>query len=401
VSVAATAWLRRAELDGRLLGMVAALALVWASFDLASEGLFLTPRNLYNLAVQSSVVGVMACGMVLVIVGRHIDLSVGSLLGLAGMLVATLQTDVFPAGSAWGWPLAVACGVTLGAAIGAWQGWWIAYRGLPAFVVTLGGLMIFRGVAYLLTDGRTVAPLDSSFERLGGGIQGSIGASASWLLAALALTVIGGLAWRARAERRRHGVPVPPRWAEALRAGLPMAGVLAFVAVMNAHTLPRSEVARGVPFPVLVLIAVAAGMHLLAGSTRFGRHVYAMGGGPAAAERAGIDLRRVTVLVFALMGGLAGIAGVLTAARLGAGTNSMGTLAELAVIAAAVIGGTSLSGGVGSVAGAVLGAVLMQSLENGMVLLGVSSAIRQVSIGAVLILAVWLDRVVSARRSGR
>ena len=123
----------------------------------------------------------MACGMVLVIVGRHIDLSVGSLLGLAGMSVAVLQAEIFPASSAWGWPLAIACGVALGASVGAWQGWWVAYRGLPAFVVTLGGLMIFRGLAYLLTDGRTVAPLDPRFERLGGGIEGAMGAPASWM----------------------------------------------------------------------------------------------------------------------------------------------------------------------------------------------------------------------------
>jgi D-xylose transport system permease protein len=180
-----------------------------------------------------------------------------------------------------------------------------------------------------------------------------------------------------------------------------VAGVTLFVSVMNAHTLPRSDVARGIPIPVLVMIAVAACVHLLARSTRFGRHVYAIGGNPEAAALAGIDVRRVTLGIFALMGALAAVAAVLTAARLGAGTNSMGTLAELAVIAAAVIGGTSLAGGVGSVPGALLGAVIMQSLENGMVLLGVSSAIRQVAIGGLLLLAVWLDTVWSRREVSR
>jgi D-xylose transport system permease protein len=394
-------WMRRGTLDTRLLGMSGALIVVWLCFDRASEGLFLTPRNLYNLAVQSSMVGVMACGMVMVIVGRHIDLSVGSVLGVTGMSVAFLQVDVFPAGSNWGWPVAVLAAVTLGGVIGAAQGWWVAYRGVPAFVVTLGGLMIFRGAAYLVTDGRTVAPLDPRFERLGGGLEGAIGVSVSWSLAALAALIIVALALRVRYERSRHGVEVPPVWVEVLRAGLLVTGVLVFVGVMNAHTLPGSDEGRGIPHPVLVLIAVALSVHVLARSTRFGRHVYAMGGSPMAAERAGIDLRRVTVAVFSGMGVLAGIAGVLTSARLGAGTSSMGTLSELAVIAAAVIGGTSLTGGVGSVAGAVLGAVMMQSLENGMVLMGVSSAVRQVGIGAVLVIAVWLDSLWTRRGSGR
>jgi D-xylose transport system permease protein len=389
--------LRRIEIDVRLLGMLSALALIALAFNRASDGVFLTPRNLYNLAVQSSVVGVMACGMVLVIVSRHIDLSVGSVLGFAGMLAALLQVDGLLAGSRLSWPSASLIALACGGLIGAAQGWWIAYRGVPAFVVTLGGLMIFRGSAYLLTDGRTVAPLDPGFERLGGGIEGSIGVGPSWALAGVAIIVIALLTLRTRAERRRHGVTVPPLWAEAIRVGLPVLGVLAFVAVMNAHTLPRSDVGRGLPIPVLVLIAVGSSMHVVSRATRFGRHVYAMGGSPTAAARAGIDVRRVTLVVFTAMGLLAGIAGVLTSARLGAGTNSMGTLSELAVIAAAVIGGTSLAGGVGSVAGAVLGAVVMQSLENGMVLLGVSSAVRQVGIGAVLVLAVWLDTVWTRR----
>jgi D-xylose transport system permease protein len=392
---ATSEWLRRSGLDARLLGMTVALGAVWLAFDRASEGLFLTPRNLYNLAVQSSVVGVMACGMVLVIVGRHIDLSVGSLLGLTGMGVAVLQVDGLAGSGALAWPLATLAAVAAGGTIGALQGWWVAYRGVPAFVVTLGGLMIFRGAAYLLTDGRTVAPLDSRFERIGGGIDGAMGAPASWALAAVVGVVTVGLALRNRSERARHGIEILPIWAETLRLAILVSGLLGFVAVMNAHTLPQSETGRGIPFPVLLLAAVAVAMHVLARATRFGRHVYAMGGSPTAAARAGIDLRRVTVGVFAAMGTLAGVAGVLTSARLGAGTSSMGTLSELAVIAAAVIGGTSLAGGVGSVAGALLGALLMQSLENGMVLIGVSSAVRQVGIGAVLVLAVWLDRVLT------
>jgi len=383
--------LRAAELDPRLLGMTGALVAVWIGLDLASGGLFLAPRNLYNLAVQSSVVGVMASGMVLVITARHIDLSVGSLLGFTGMGIATLQAE-----SGWSWPLASLAGLAVGAAAGAWQGWWVAHRGVPAFVVTLAGLLVFRGAAYLVADGKTVTPLAPGFGVLGGGIQGSIGAAASWALGAAAIAAIAAGIARGRRTRVRHGSPPRPAWADALRLGAAVAGIAGFVAVMNAHTQPRSDVARGIPVPVLLWIGSALAIALLFRATRFGRYVSALGGNPDAAVRAGIDVRRVTVGAFVAMGLLAALAAVITTARLGAGTNSMGTLAELSVIAAAVIGGTSLAGGRGSVGGAALGAVLMQSLENGMVLLGASSAIRQIAIGGLLLLAVWID--VAARR---
>jgi D-xylose transport system permease protein len=382
-----------------MLAMVGSLVAIGLALDLASGGLFLSARNLYNLAVQSSVVGVMATGMVLVIVARHIDLSVGSVLGFSGMLIATLQAELLPARAAFGWPLSLAAGLAVGAAIGAWQGYWVAYRGVPAFVVTLAGLLVFRGGAWLLTDGRTVAPLDPTYELLGGGVRGSIGATWSWILGAATIAAVAGLQLRARLERRRHGFSTRPLWVEAGRLLVWTGLIVAFVGVMNAYTRPRSDIARGIPVPVLILIVVVVAMTALARVTRFGRYVFAIGGNPEAAVLAGIDVRRVTLGVFTLMGLLGAIAAVITTARLGAGTNSMGTLAELSVIAAAVIGGTSLSGGVGSVTGAILGAVIMQSLDNGMVLLGVSSAVRQVLIGLVLIVAVWLDSAYGRRRS--
>jgi len=385
--------LRRAEIDGRALGMAGALAAIWIALDLATGGLFLSARNLYNLSVQSAPVAVMATGMVLVIVARHIDLSVGSVLGFTGMVLAKLQVETFAADAAWGWPVSVAAAIGLGAVIGLWQGYWVAYRAVPAFVVTLAGLLMFRGAAWLVTDGRTVAPLDPVFQRLGGGLEGSIGSTWSVVLGAVALAAVAAGLWRARAVRRAHGAALRPVWAEALRLALWTAGIAAFVWVMNAYEKPRSDVGRGIPVPVLILIAVTIGMTALSRATRFGRYVFALGGSPVATALAGIDVRRVTLRVFALMGALCGVAAVLTTARLGAGANSMGTLSELSVIAAAVIGGTSLSGGRGTVTGALLGAAIMQSLENGMVLLGVSSAARQVLIGLALIAAVWLDSV--------
>jgi D-xylose transport system permease protein len=381
---------RAAEVDVRMLGLLAALGLIWIALGVATDGVFLSARNLYNLAVQSSVVGIMATGMVFVIVARHIDLSVGSVLGFTGMAIAVMQVEVLP-GAGFGWPLAIALGLVLGAGIGAWQGYWVAYRGLPAFVVTLAGLLIFRGGAFLLTDGRTVAPLEPGYQRLGGGIAGSIGAPASLALGAVGVALLVAGVLRARATRRAHRVPVKPGWADAALLALGTAGIAAFVLVMNSVHRPGGTIPRGIPVPVLILIAVGVATAALARVTRFGRHVFAIGGNPEAARLAGIEVERVTLGVFVLMGGLCAVAAVITTARLGAGASSMGVLAELSVIAAAVIGGTSLAGGVGRVGGAILGAVLMQSLENGMVLLGVSSALRQVSIGLVLIAAVWLD----------
>ncbi len=381
------------ELDTRMLAMTGALFLIWLVFTIMTDGIFLTPRNLFNLTVQSTVVGIMATGMVLVIVARHIDLSVGSLLGFTGMIIAWLQVEVFPLGAAWNWPLTVVIGLVFGGLLGAWQGYWVAYRGVPAFVVTLAGLLMFRGGAWLVTEGRTIAPMDPDYQMLGGGIDGSIGATWSWVLGGAAIVALIGGSVYARIRRQRFGFGVKPMWAEAGLIVVGAALVVGFVMVMNAYTLPRTDIPRGIPVPVLILIVVVIAMALMARITRFGRYVFAMGGNPEAAELSGIDVKKNTLKVFVVMGVLCGIAAVVTTARLNAGANSMGLMAELSVIAAAVIGGTSLAGGVGTITGAILGAVIMQSLENGMVLLGVSSAMRQVTIGLVLIAAVWFDSV--------
>lgn len=382
----------------RWLGLVGAIALLAAGFDLASDGVFLTPRNLYNLAVQSSVVAILACGMVLVIASGHIDLSVGSVLGVSGMCVAFLQADA-PAGAGWPWPLALAAGLAVGAAIGAWQGMWVAWRGVPSFVVTLAGLLIFRGAAFLVTDGRTVAPLDPSFQLLGGGLRGSVGEGWSWMLGLAAVAVLAVVRVARRKRGREHGLEATSALREVGMVLVPAAAILAFVAVMNAAERPGSDAGRGVPAPVLIAIGCAGATAFLAHATAFGRHVFAIGGGLPAALRAGIRVPHVLLGVFVWMSFLASVGGAITSARLGAGTNSMGTLAELSAIAAAVIGGTSLAGGGGHIGGALLGALLMMSLENGMVLLGVSSALRQVVIGLVLIGAVWID-VQARKRAG-
>jgi len=376
-----------------MLAMIAALLVIWVTLNILTDGIFFTARNMYNLAVQSSVVGIMATGMVLVIVSRHIDLSVGSLLGFTGMVIAYLQVHVFPLGAAWNWPLTILCGLALGGLIGLWQGWWISYRGVPSFVTTLAGLLMFRGAAYLVTDGRTVAPMDKTYQILGGGIEGSIGATWSWILGGLAIAWMLINTIMVRRSRRKYGFKLKPLWAQLLILAVETALVCGFVLVMNAYYKPRTEIPRGIPVPVLIMICVVVGMSFLSKITRFGRYVFAIGGNLEAAELAGIAVKKITALVFMVMGILCAVAAVITTARLNAGANSMGMLAELNVIAAAVIGGTSLAGGQGTITGAILGAVIMQSLDNGIVLLGISSAMRQLLIGAVLILAVWFDVV--------
>ncbi len=388
--------LRVLELDPRLLGMVGALLAIWLVFNAVTGGTFLTPRNLWNLVVQTSVVGIVATGMVLVIVARQIDLSVGSLLGFLGMIMAAAQVEWLPASVPFGWLWGVLIGVLVGGLVGAFQGYWIAYQGVPSFIVTLAGLLIWRGGAWLVTQGRTVAPLEPTFQALGGA---SIGGTWSWVVGGVGIAALLVVTVRGRSKRQRLGFPVKPLWAEAVTLVAGVALIAGFVALMNAYTQPRSDVARGIPVPALITIFIALVMHYVARGTRFGRYVYALGGNPEAAALAGVDTKWVRLWLFIIIGMLCAVAGAVATARLNAGANSTGTLTELYVIAAVVIGGSSLAGGYGTVIGAMLGALLMQSLQSGMVLVGLSSPLQQVIVGMVLIVAVWLD-VLYRRRSG-
>ena len=386
-------------LDARLVFMVAAIAGIWIVFHLLTGGIFLTARNLWNLSVQTASVGVMVSGMVLIIVMRNIDLSIGSILGFTGMFMAVVNTQLFSQNTWWAALLTLLLGLLLGVLVGVIQGTWVAVLGVPSFIVTLGGLLIFRGGAWLLTSGQTVAPLSESFQILGGGLNGSIGGLWSWVVGAAIMAAILWADVRVYQQRARRGLPNRSVALQALLTGASLLLVLAFVLVMNSYADPRSGLPRGMPVPVLLMLGVTAIMMWVVRATRFGRYVFAYGGNPEAARLAGINTKRLTILVFGLMGLLAALAGAIQSARLNAGTNSTGTLAELSVIAAAVIGGTSLSGGTGSIPGAFLGAVLMASLINGMLLLDLPSAWQNVVQGLVLMLAVTLDVVVQQRRA--
>src|SRR5271170_3136179 len=350
--------LRATEVDTRMLGMIGALALIWIGFNIITwaqngEGLFLTPRNLWNLSVQTSSIAVMA--------------------------------------------------------IGAFHGSLVAYIGIPSFIVTLGGQLFWRGAAWWVTTGQTIAPLDDRFALMGGGPHGSIGATASWVIAAICCAgIVFGL-YAGRQRRARFRFPQRPMWAEYVIAVVGCFVVLGATTIVNAYPWPERVAAKyaadnnipvpegglvistGYAIPVLIALVTGLVMTFLARRTRFGRYVYAIGGNPEAAELAGINTRRITVMVFALMGMLAGVAACIDSARLDSATNVLGQFDELYVIAAAVIGGTSLAGGVGTIYGALIGALVIQSLQSGMVLLGFDSAFQQMVVGVVLVGAVGID----------
>ncbi|MCY4137594.1 MAG: sugar ABC transporter permease [Rhodobacteraceae bacterium] len=360
-------------------------------------GKFLTARNLFNLSLQVAVVGIMACGMVLVIVSRNIDLSVGSQLGFIGVFGALFQTAILPVDGTATWWLTCLVMLATGVLIGFTQGALIAYAGIPSFVVTLGGLLFFRNAAWLINQGRTISPLNETYQRLGGGLNGTLGSFWSWVFAALAIGCIVLIVIRARQRRSKLSVRQRSGLIDASFVIIWSAVVIGFALVMNAHTFPRTDVPMGIAIPVLILIVVAAATSVLARAHTFGRHVFAMGGNPDSAELAGIDTRRLTVIVFAAMGFLCGLAAIVVTARLNAGASVTGTMTELNVIAAAVVGGTSLAGGVGTILGGLIGALIMQSLENGMILMGVPTPLQKMLLALVLIGAVWLDMIVRRR----
>ncbi len=386
--------LKQASIDWRLVMMGTVLAAIAIVFNILSGGLFMSPENLYNIAQQTAVVGVVATVVVLVIVARHIDLSVGSVMGFVGVLIATLMYT-----GGWHWVPASLAGLAVAIAVSLYQGALTAKLGVPSFVVTLGGLMSFRGAAFLVADGKTQPVNDLFFQRLGGGFDGAIGVSASWALAVAIVLALVLQMWAKRRAKASYEVPNNPLWLDALMVLVPVILVVGFVAAMNRYQIPSKDAPQGVPIPVLIWASVALVLSFIVHRTRFGRYVFAMGGNPEAAALVGIPVRKVTLMLFALMGVLITIAAMVSIARLNAGTNSLGTSMELYVIAAAVIGGTALAGGSGSIVGSVLGALIMQSIDSGMLLLDVSIGVRYVIIGQVLIAAVVFD-VIYRRMTG-
>jgi D-xylose transport system permease protein len=401
------------ELDARLLGMLVAFAAVALVFTIWTGGTFVGPRNVFNIAVQTVPVAIMACGMVFVIVARHIDLSVGSMLAMCSAVMAMSQTQWLPSafGLEYGNPVilvaTILIGLTAGTLMGALTGWLVGFQRIPSFIVTLGGLFVWRNVNWFTTNGQSVSLTDPNLLMFGG-TEGVLGATASWV-AGIAASVVAVLVIRSsRRNKQSHGFIVKPLWAEAVMAGLIVGAILFLVGWLSRYPIPEAKLKRlfeargevmpegfvamhGLPISFLILIAVAVILTVVARKTRFGRYIFAAGGNPDAAELSGINTRLLTVKIFALMGFLCALAALVAQARLQSHGNDIGMLEELRVIAAAVIGGTALAGGVGTIYGAVLGALIMQSLQSGMAMVGVDTPFQNIVVGLVLVIAVWVD----------
>jgi D-xylose transport system permease protein len=401
------------EIDLRLFGMVVALLVIVLGFGFLTGGRYLEAANLVTLSVQTAGVAIIATGMVLIIVSRNIDLSVGSIVGVVAMSYALLMTQILPTfiplGHPLMWIVALALGLAIGAAIGAIQGFIIAYVGVPSFVVTLGGLLILRGLVWVLSGGASVAGLDPTFQLLGGGPVGSIGGAASWAAGIIVCVGIVALMIYNRRQRRTFGFPLRPMWAEVLLTAVGIVVTLGLVRIANSYLWPPAlaatyaqqhgitvpegglRIESGIPWPLVVVLLVALAMTFIATRRRFGRYVFAIGGNPEAAELAGINTRWTIMKTYILIGMLCAIAAAIAAARLNSSTLDVGSGYELYVIAAAVIGGTSFAGGIGTIPGAVLGALVMQSLAYGLSFIGLSSPVQNIFAGLVLIFAVGFD----------
>lgn len=414
------------EIDVRLFGMLVALVVILVGFHILSGGKLISPANMLTLGVQASGTAIMATGMVLIIVSRNIDLSVGSQVGVIAMVYAVLMTNFLPdvlgfpeVGSPLMWVVALGLGIGIGVLIGALQGFVIAYIGVPSFVVTLGGLLAFRGVVWVLSEGAAVTGIDNTFRVVGGGANGSLGSDWTWALAIIACIAIVAILVYNRRQRRRFGFHLRPRWAEVLIGGLSCAVVLGVAYAANQQFFPVGlakrmaeqqgiawpegglQISMGISWPIILLIGVTIVMTFIATRRRFGRYVYAYGGNPEAADLAGINTRWTIMKTFMLMGLLCALAAAIVVGRLNGAAQDLGTTQELLVIAAAVVGGTSFAGGIGTIPGAVLGAFVMQSLAYGLAFMGVPSPVQSIVAGIVLVVAVGLDTWNRRRGGGR
>ena len=358
----------------RTLTMVFALIAIWVIFQYATDGAFLQPRNLSNLLRQMTVTGVLAMGMVLIIVAGHIDLSVGSVVCFLGVTLAMLmQKGISP-------EMALLATLGVGLVISFAQGWLTAYQKVPAFIVTLAGMMIFRGLSMGVTAGVTI-PLDDSWIKTFGSAY--LPAQYGWGIAGVTVAVISWSRFNRTRSASRLGIAGSSSigmWAGILLLSALIAG---FTATMNAY--------EGVPAPVLLMLVIMVVFNFVSTKTVFGRHVYAVGGSVEAAHLSGVNVRKIVLGNFLLMGVLTTVASMILTARVESAQPDAGQLLELDAVASCVIGGTSLMGGKGTIAGALLGALVMESLNNGMSLANMEAFWQYVVKGLVLVIAVWLD----------
>nr|WP_272943207.1 multiple monosaccharide ABC transporter permease [Streptomyces xiaopingdaonensis] len=375
----------------RQYGMLIALAFLVVLFQIWTDGTLLLPNNVSNLIQQNGYILILAMGMMLVIIAGHIDLSVGSVVAFVGAISAVMMVK-----HDMPWPAALVIALLIGAAAGAWQGFWIAYVGIPSFIVTLAGMLLFRGATQIVLEGQSLAPFPKGFQNIAQGFIPEMGPYTQYHNPTLVigLVVVVLLIWQEWRDRRRQVAyelePIPFR--------LWVLKCVAIAAAIVAFTLTLASF-RGVPVVLLIMCALLIGLGYVMRNAVIGRHIYALGGNKAAAKLSGVKDARVTFLVFVNMGVLAALAGCVYAARLNAATPQAGTMFELEAIAAAFIGGASMSGGVGTVLGAVIGGLVLGVLNNGMSLVGIGTDYQQVIKGLVLLAAVGFD-VWNKRRVG-
>ncbi|WP_031507332.1 multiple monosaccharide ABC transporter permease [Streptomyces megasporus] len=382
-STAGALLVRTVRANMRQYGMLVALALIVVLFQIWTDGNLLKPVNVSNIVQQNSYILILAMGMMIVIIAGHIDLSVGSLAAFVGAAAAVMMVEYDMA-----WPLALACSLLIGALAGAWQGFWIAYVGIPSFIVTLAGMLLFRGGTQILLEGQSLAPFPRGFQNLSQGFLPEGGPLSDYhdltvLIGVVVVAVVLVQQWRDRRRQQAYELEVLPLNLFVLKCVAIVAAVLAFTLTLASY--------RGVPVVLLVMCAILIGLGFVMRNAVIGRHVYALGGNKAAARLSGVKDARVTFLVFVNMGVLAALAGCVYAARLNAGTPQAGINFELEAIAAAFIGGASMSGGVGTVLGAVIGGLVLGVLNNGMSLVGIGTDYQQVIKGLVLLAAVGFD----------
>lgn len=366
----------------RAYTMVFALVAIWIYFHYSTGQIFLEARNFSNLMRQTAVTGVLAVGMLMVIITGQIDLSVGSVVGLAGGVAAVAQGWL-----GWGLGPSLAAGIAVALAIGAVQGTLTAYFNIPAFIVTLGGLLAWRGVILGLSRGETIPIRLPGFKSIG---QDYVGPTVGWIIAGIAVVAIVWLTINRNRARRRHGLAVPKTTTTVARALVPSVVIIGFIYLMNSYEIAPGTHA-GIPVPVIIFLAIALAGAFITQNTTLGRYLYAIGGNPDAARLSGINIRKYLLVVFCMMGVLTGVASLIYTARVGSASPDAGQLLELDAIAACVIGGTSLMGGRGTVFGAILGALIMASLDNGMSLKNVEPYMQNIIKGAILVVAVGLD----------
>lgn len=372
------------RLDLNTWAMAGVLALMWAVLAVlpATRGVFLTQGNIATVLTQSSVLLVVSVGMTLVILIRGIDLSVGAGVALTGVVAALCQIK-------WGLPapVAIVAALAVGALIGLAHGLWVGWLGVPAFVVTLAGFKAYRGGALVLSDAKGLSPMGNDFAML----AGTVPVSVTWILVGGTLALGLAMTLREAARRTQVGLDAPATSAVALRITGQVLLAALVLAVFGS---------RGMPVPVLVAGTVALFGVFMTKRTRFGRHLYAIGGNPEAARLSGIDVRKATIGVYVILGVLTALAGVLLAARVnGVTPGSQGNLLELDAVTAVVIGGTSLLGGRGSVVGTVLGTLVFATLANGMNHLRIDSNWQLICTGTILLVAVLIDVLSKGKRS--